>query len=349
MIYQVLPSISAHDAISQHAIAIDNCLKQNGYETQIVADYIAPTLSELARPASEISTFDGSHVLYHMSISSRLAEQVSNSNATIDMWYHNITPAQYFESWEPFVALELRIARQQLKQLAVRCSRALAASDYSAKELRNEGQRNVSVMPVLFDIEKKSRGGVDLELKGTNLLYVGRYAPHKKVEKLIEVFSEYKNLCDTNAKLHLVGSSAASKYMESLNVLIDNLGLDQEIVFRENVSDQELADLYKSCDVFVTMSEHEGFCVPILEAIYSKLPVVATNCAAIPETLGNAGISLDKAKPLIEFVNAIDVVTRNDDVMSQLEVNASKRIEEFDLDKATQQTVDWLTGGSDNV
>ncbi|HMS25611.1 MAG TPA: glycosyltransferase [Acidimicrobiia bacterium] len=348
MILQVLPSISLYDAISQHVLRIDDELKQRNIESSIVAQYIHPDFAHRVQSHSSIDSFDGHHVLYHMSMASSLAEKVHSSHARVDMWYHNVTPARYFEPWEPYVSLELRIARYQLSQLAVRVERGVAASHYSERELKTEGCRHTSVMPVLFDLSTKlsatSRSPSSQSARA-RILSVGRYAPHKRVEKLIQTLALYRNLVDENAVLELVGSSSSRWYKESLEKLIEQLGLANAVRFHDNIDDAHLAQLYHESDVYLCLSEHEGFCVPLVEAQCAGLPIVAIDSAAIAETVQGAGIILDAHCDLVDVVAALDIVIHDEQTRTFLQHNAKNNLVTRDIDEQARKAVEWLVAG----
>lgn len=349
MIVQVLPSISPHDAISQHVIRIDDELVRNNIESKIIAQYIHPKFSNRVSLPTSLSSFDELHVLYHMSIASPLAEKIHDSKAKVDLWYHNITPAEFFEPWEPYVSLELRIARHQLAQMAVRGDRGVAASEYSEAELKKQGCRHTCVMPVLFDVDSKvmSNAYADAKSKtGIHILSVGRFAPHKRIEKMIEVVSIYKELISPNVKLDLVGSSSSKWYLESLELLVSNLKLEDSVKFHADIDDSQLANFYRDSDVYLCLSEHEGFCVPLVEAQCAGLPIVAKDFAAIPETVGKAGIVLDKEAEIVDVVAAIDVIINNEQLRSEIVSNAKANMELHNVDKEAKRAVEWLLEGS---
>jgi len=348
MLLQVLPSLSPYDAISQHVLRFKEELDSRGIENKVLADYIAPSLSDFAQKTQTIDTFDGHHILYHMSISSSLAEKVCSSDSFIDVWYHNITPAELMQEWEPFVALELRIARQQLSYVAVRADRGVAASKYSEKELKMQGCRHTWVMPVLFNTSLKAKGEPKrIESNETSILSVGRFAPHKKIEYLIQVLYLYRQYCDESATLTLVGSNASEHYRESLELLIGNLNLNDYVFFKEKISDEELSKEYSKADVYLCLSEHEGFCVPLVEAQYAGLPIVASDYAAIKETVGDAGIVLNDNKNMNEIVAAIDLVKNNQNVRQELIEGAKRNISKIDIDVEAAKAVDWLLEGGE--
>lgn len=347
MILQVLPSVSPHDAISQHVLRLDDELKKRNIESQVVSNYIHPSFSNRVISPIMVDSFDDHHILYHMSIASALAEKIHASNARVDMWYHNVTPAHFFEPWEPYVSLELRIARHQLSQLAVRVDRGVAASKYSQDELIQQGCRHTSVMPVLFDVDAKLQDkSMSTTKSGTQILSVGRYAPHKRVELLIQTLALYHDLVDENATLELVGTSSSQWYKESLDELIEKLELKDSVRFHDNIGDDSLSDLYHQSDVYLCLSEHEGFCVPLVEAQYAGLPIVAKQYAAIEETVHGAGITLPIDSNLIDVVAGIETITKNAAVRTRLESQAALNVKERDINKEAQLAVDWLLEGS---
>ncbi len=345
MIVQVLPSIAPHDAISQHVMRIDDELKRQGIESAIVAHHIHPSFIPRVTSFETFGSFDRTHVLYHMSMASSLAEKIHSSNAQLDMWYHNITPASYFEPWEPYVALELRIARYQFSQLSVRADRGVAASHFSESELKEQGCRHTYVMPVLFDASSKIGNNSERRAapnEGSRILSVGRFAPHKRIEKLIQAIAMFRELIDDQATLELVGSSSSRWYKESLDQLISSLKLEDMVRFHDNVNDEKLSELYNECDAYLCLSDHEGFCVPLMEAQYAQLPIVALKSAAIPETINGAGIVLEPRCEIVDVVAALDVVLHNDEVRDSLRVQAQQNIQKCNVDKEATRAVRWL-------
>jgi glycosyltransferase involved in cell wall biosynthesis len=345
MIVQVLPSISPHDAISQHVLRLDDEFSRNQIESKIVAHHISPVFADRVISPQDIDSFNNHHVIYRLSIASSLAEKVHSSSAFVDLWYHNITPAEYFEPWEPYVSLELRIARHQLAQMAVRADRGIAASHYSELELKQYGCRHTSVMPVLFDRTMKSTSMNTNAGDHTRILSVGRYAPHKRIEKLIQSLAMYRELVDANATLELVGSSSSRWYKESLEQLIESAGVGEAVNFHSDISDEELSHLYRLCDVYLCLSEHEGFCVPLVEAQLSQLPIVASDFAAIKETINGAGIILEPEYGLVDVVAAIDIVVHDDMLQIKLKEKARSNNSEHNIDEEAREAMQWFMAG----
>jgi glycosyltransferase involved in cell wall biosynthesis len=131
---------------------------------------------------------------------------------------------------------------------------------------------------------------IDLPPQGTLLLYVGRIAPHKRVEDLFALFERYRAL-DPDSALLVVGGARFGGYAGFLRYLLNNeyADLKQHIFFHDGVSDGQLKTLYERGSAFVTMSEHEGFCVPVVEAMAFDKPVFAYADEAVLETLGRSG------------------------------------------------------------
>lgn len=208
------------------------------------------------------------------------------------------------------------------------------------------------MMPVLFDASTKV--GVDHESHIANhktdtkhILSVGRFAPHKKIEKMIETIALYRKHVSPDIALDLVGSSASRWYKESLDELIGKLDLADQVTFHEGVSDHELAHMYIDADAYLCLSEHEGFCVPLMESQCAGLPIVATRVSAIPETLGDAGVLVDSGGSLNDVVAALDVVLSNESLRSSLIAAGHHNV--LDLKAQTTRAVDWLLEGSSRL
>jgi glycosyltransferase involved in cell wall biosynthesis len=154
----------------------------------------------------------------------------------------------------------------------------------------------LGVLPIVFDSERyavrPSRRVMRRYSRGLNVLFVGRVAPHKRHEDLIRVFCHLKRSARPDARLLLVGSTWGTEpYVESLRAYVQRLGLT-DVVFAGHVGAAEWAACYRRASVYLSMSEHEGFGVPLLESMHFGVPVIAYKAAAVPETLGGAGLLL---------------------------------------------------------
>ncbi len=209
--------------------------------------------------------------------------------------YHNITPDLFFAPWEPHVAAELALGRRQLAELAPVTELALADSAFNEAELTALGFGATAVLPIIidtddFDIEPdpatlrrleraRDRGGADW-------LFVGRISPHKGQHELVKALALYRRDHDPLARLYLVGGSSSHSYLSALEAFVADLGLTSAVDIVGSVPPAELCAYYLSADVLTSASRHEGFGVPLVEAMHHGVPVVAVDAAAVPETLG---------------------------------------------------------------
>ena len=221
--------------------------------------------------------------------------------------YHNITPPELFARWEPDLVHGLAWGRHQLAELGAVSSFALADSAFNEAELTELGYLHTAVVPILLDLatfehelddacldrllERKHRDG------GVDLLFVGRLAPNKAQHELVKVLAAYRRLYDGNARLRLVGGSSSDRYEQAIRSFAVELDLADAVDLAGAVTAGELAAYYRTADVLVSASVHEGFCVPLLEAMHHRVPIVARAEAAVPETLGDAGVLLRSGAP----------------------------------------------------
>jgi glycosyltransferase involved in cell wall biosynthesis len=260
--------------------------------------------------------------------------------------YHNVTPASLVDRWEPGLHEELVLGRKQLVELAGRAFFALADSEYNEEELVASGFRRTTVVPPLFSLDGfdadldshllESLRSVRAERGGSDWLFVGRVAPHKAQHELVKALAAYRLAYDPEARLHLVGNPLGESYPRALRRFIDRLGLDDAVEVSGSVSRGALAAYFHAADVFVCASAHEGFCVPVVEAMHAGLPVVALAAAAVPGTVGDAGLVLENPTPLAFAAASRRIV--NDSVCRDSLVRAGyQRAGEFSLDRSRKR------------
>lgn len=296
-IYQLSQEVTYGDAISNEIFAIDDILKENKFETGIYAHNITcKKIKNKVMPISMLSSIlkEDDVIIYHLSIGTELTYWFKKAKCKKILIYHNITPSCYFEKYSKEMAEITRFGRQSISDLVNSVDFVLADSEYNKKELIEKGFNNVEVMPVIMnfsDYEKQpDKATIEKYSDGKkNILFVGRLAPNKRQEDVILSFEYYKKNIDKNSRLILVGSYSIHVYVERLKALPLQLELD-DVIFTGHVSFNELLAYYKIADVFLCMSEHEGFCVPLLESMYFDVPIIALGKSAIPDTLGESGI-----------------------------------------------------------
>lgn len=302
-INQCLPNLSVGDAISNQAIAIRNTLQQLGYRSKIFARYHDPELALECEVFSE-QVFAGSKaVIYHHSTGTDIASAAQRFRGPKALIYHNITPAEFYAPYSRVATERLRKGREELRSMAPDFPLAFGVSRYNVAELQASGFRNAGVLPICVDhrrweIEPDRDTLAALSDGRTNLLFVGRITPNKKQDDLIKAFAEYLRL-DPDARLILVGAyEEGDAYAEYLDKLSAELRLGDSVLRPGLIPDAQLLASYQTADLFWSMSEHEGFGVPLVEAMSFDVPVFAYDSTAVPETLGGAGeLFPDKSDP----------------------------------------------------
>jgi glycosyltransferase involved in cell wall biosynthesis len=333
-VHQLVPFLVPADAISGHTLRLRDALRIAGFDSEIYAEVVHPLLKhEAVTFADVVDELNPDVLIYHCSTGSALAEWLVAQKRSFIVSYHNITPARFFEPWDPVAATNMRRARYQLELLAPRARAALADSAYNAAELIDLGFRDVEVAPLLLgrvsDVEPDAAMADYLARGsgGVHWLFVGRIAPNKCQHDILGAFAVYRRLFDPDARLSVVGSSACTPYHDWLLRLIDELDLRGAATLVGGVSDAELAAIFRAADVFVCLSEHEGFCIPLVEAMQHDTPVVAANFAAVPDTVGSGGLVLPD-KDVLTVATAVDSLLSHDSLQAQLVAAGWSRAEE---------------------
>jgi L-malate glycosyltransferase len=353
---QFVPSFFPGDAIGNHVLQVRQALHAAGFESDIYVEFMEQSLSGQARTFTESpTTGDGRVLLYHASTSSPMAEWLkvrAKEGMRLFSYYHNITPARYFERWLPEAATSMMAARRELADLAPHTDLAIAPSRFSEEDLMATGFRRTATSPLLVDLDHYhtppdqqalARLRRRREAEGANWLFVGRVAPNKCQHDLIAAFAVYCRLFDPRSRLTLVGGTTAPHYHQALLRLITWLDLGDRVEFLDRVGHTELLAHFEVADVFVCLSEHEGFCVPVLEAMELGLPVVAFPAAAVPETVGGAGVLLEGKDPLV-VACTVDALLGDDSRRAALIDAGHRRAEEFSLSRTAGQLLDVLGG-----
>jgi len=338
-LHQFVPSLLPGDATGQHTLALRNLLRRLGVESEIFVETpVEETREETHHFTQYPRAVGGGGVLcYQAAIWSELADFCYARPEVLLVDYHNLTPATFWAGWEPAVATSADLARSQLQRLADRTTLALADSAYNESELLAWGYGATAVLPILADLEAFDRPPDPERLAaleaakadgGADWLFVGRIAPNKAQEDLVKALFVARKLYDPRARLHLVGRSGSARYTAALRRLVADLGLDDAVELTGGVSAAELAAYYRAADAFVVASKHEGFCVPVLEAFFFGVPVIARAEAALPETVGDAGVLLERWSP-IAMAAAVEQVTSSAALARSLVAHGKARLERF--------------------
>ncbi|HVF75615.1 MAG TPA: glycosyltransferase [Acidimicrobiales bacterium] len=315
-----------------------------GVESELFAEYRRGPHAAAVKHHSDYRGAPGDVLVYHMAIGSVVTDFVVDRPEPLVVDFHNITPAHFIEPWEPAAAYGCAWGRNQLKELAVRADLGVGHSHYSEEELRFEGFAETAVAPLLLDLSSFETD-VDAALldelsaaPGTNWLFVGRLAPNKCQHDLVKALAVYRRLYDPEARLHLVGGSSSDAYVEAVKGFAAELGLADAVRLPGSVPAAQLAAYYKAADVFVSVSEHEGFCVPVVEAMWNRVPVVGFAAAAVPETVGDGGVLLPAKDPATVAAAVARVLAEREAVVEA----GSRRLADFDLATTRAQWVDLL-------
>lgn len=357
-VHQFVPTLAPRDAVGRHYLAVQETLRAAGYRSDIYSYEAKDEYKRLARP---FASYDGpvstggsaepTWLMYHSSVGSPVADFVAARDEPLIVDYHNITPAPFFARWEPALAGALMKGRRQLAGLEARADLGIADSAFNAQELTDLGYAHTAVVPILLDVAELDAAPADpATLRrltdahaggGADWLFVGRLAPNKAQHDIVKAFAAYRRLYDDRARLHLVGASSSHQYEMALTSFIDALGLADAVDVTGGVSAGALTAHFEAADVYVVASEHEGFCVPLLEAMHHRIPIVAYAATAVPETLGDAGLLLD-AKDAYTIATAVHRVVTDPALRAQLVEAGIERLHAFDIDKSRRKLLDAL-------
>ena len=302
-IHQLVPALHQGDAIGDSAVMIRNYLRKKGHSSDIYAYDIDEAVAHEAigfrKAQPELSPNDV--LILHYALPSGMSDFLKQTIAKKAIIYHNITPAHF---WLPYDASLVRLAstaRDQLKDLAASTDRAAGDSEYNRLELEKLRFPSTCVVPIFVDQERYRVKPSPFIRKTVqdglfNFLCVGRIAPNKKLEDVIRLYYFYKRFCTPLARLIFVGkTNVVPAYHAALKELTMRYGLmPEDVFFTGHVDWPELVAYYTTAQVLVSMSAHEGFCVPLVEAMICNTPVLAYKSTAVPYTLGSAGIQFDK-------------------------------------------------------
>jgi glycosyltransferase involved in cell wall biosynthesis len=338
--HQFNPVIAYGDAVGNDCLELQRIFWSCGVRSDLYAAEAKPEMRALTRSWDdlELLTRRDGMLLVHHSIGTDTVPKVLASPARKAIKYHNITPAHYFKGLNDYLARFAELGREQLKEYAKACEFGIADSEYNRKELEAAGCANTAVVPALVDWEQFDRvpdPDVMRELadERTTIVTVGQILPHKAVHDVIASFARYRE-SDRSARLYLVGSSAMSgSYLDRVHAEISKYGLEDSVVLTGSVTNEQLVAYYRGATAFLTLSEHEGFCVPLLEAMRSDLPVVANAAGAIPETLGDAGILIEDKSP-DTVAAALERVVHDQTLRKELIEKGHDRAKQFNRDRA---------------
>lgn len=345
-VFQLIPVLEPDDAIGDHAHRIATILgeRHGGF----IVERAAPSLRHLATVWTEAEVDPGDVLLYHVALASRLGEWMQRTRARKVIDYHNITPPEFFRAYEPGLAAALANATHELEDLKGQVALALADSEYSRRELEERGFSRTETLPILIDFGRYDLPGnreladrLSAGKRGRgDIIFVGRIAPNKRYEDLIKVFTIYRRAYNPAARLFLIGGTNSAVYSRTLDSFVQRLGIEG-VHFTGRIAAEDLVAYYRTADLFLSMSEHEGFGVPWLEAMYFGVPVVSLAAAAIPETVGDAAV-LFREKNHDEVAALVDLVMRDEELRADLADAGRRRLREFRPERHEARLRQWI-------
>ena len=316
-IHQVLATLGYGDAIGHEVLGIQRVLRAAGYESEIFVETADHRLESQTLDYRELVDF--SHrdnlLLHHFSLGSKASRTAYALPDRMALIYHNITPPEYFVGVHRRLARQTFRGRRELQAYADRCDLAMGDSEFNRQDLETLGFPRTAVLPVVpdfshLDLEPNWLVARDFDDDCTNIVFVGRVIANKKIEDVICWFHAYHTIFNPRSRLLLVGAQTGfERYLASLHELVGRLGISQ-VHFVGHVSDEELVAFYETADLFLCASEHEGFCVPIVEAFYKQVPVLAYAATAVPSTMDGAGVLFENRDP-IHVAALMDAIVSN--------------------------------------
>ena len=356
-VVQILPILAYGDAIGNEVLAIDDLLQRAGYQSQIFAGDIDKRIK--GRNIFSLSRFQDTAdtlVIYHLSTGSSVNRMMLNLTAGLIVYYHNITPPSFFRGYNAVLEKSCRNGLEDARALRDKPVMCIADSEFNRQDLIRMGYTcPIEVVPILIafgDYDKEPDQNVIREYDRdglTNIIFTGRVAPNKKQEDLIRSFSCYHKHYNPDSMLHIVGSyNEDDWYYIKLMKYVEELHLEDSVHFTGHIPFNQILSYYHLADLFLCLSEHEGFCVPLVEAMYFQVPIIAYDCCAVGSTLGTAGLLLDDKAPAV-VAEAIHTMDKENELKRWLLKESRKQLQTFarsNIEKKITDTVRRLMDGS---
>lgn len=342
-IYQIIDALDYGDAVSNHCLEIKKILDLSNIENSIHSKYYHEKVAIYRESIEELIVSKQDIIIFHFSGKSNLVNYIKKMKCKKVLIYHNITPEIYFENMEPHYTHCLE-GRSQLSSLVGIFNYYVGDSLYNVNELEKLGCSPCGVLPITveLDIKKTMRTRFKVKPKETKIIFVGRVAPNKMHEDIIKTFEYFHTYIDPQSKLFLIGNFEAYEvYYDRLLNLCKDLLSKEQIIFTGKISAEELDFHYKTADVFLSMSEHEGFCVPILESMSYGIPTFAYKAGAIETTMGHAGVKL-LTKKHDDIAELINYILEDQVLISSIVENQYNWLDNFSVEKTSSCLLDLI-------
>jgi glycosyltransferase involved in cell wall biosynthesis len=343
IVHQILSGAGPVDAVTTQALVYRDLFGEWGFGGQDYAVSIDPRIAGRVRPFKAFEPGpDDVLVIHYSAYAPKLRGVLDLPNRKL-LVYHNVTPARWFWDYEPTIAVHCSLGRRQLPEFAKGVDLAAGVSHFNAGELAAAGASATAVIPIVFS--RPEVGPVDREAGPPTVLFVGRLTPHKRQDELIGAFSLYRRHRRPDARLVLVGEGLTPAYAASLVELAERLA-PGAVTFRSGISREELWRCYQEASVFVCLSEHEGFCIPLLEAFHFEVPVIARPSGGVVEVAGDAAIVTDD-RDLALTAELIHLVVEDSELRAELARRGRLRLGEYAAEEVAvklREAIDEVAG-----
>ena len=337
IVNQWVPAAHRGDAIGDSARRVRGLLREMGHQSDLYAMTIDDDLRGDVIPWTDPGAKRGDLTIFHFALVSPMTAEFARLDSGRVLQYHNVTPAHFFAGYDAAIFRLATLGREDLKSLAGHTDVALGDSEYNRRELESLGFSNTGVFPIAIDTERITlaprRPALEKLLEDEdwpNFLFVGRIVPNKKIEDHIKLAEHYKRYVSEQYRFVFVGrTDATPKYYAAVQGLINRFRMPPgRFIFTGPVPDVDLATYYRRASVYLSLSEHEGFCVPLLEAMAADVPVLAYSAAAVPDTLGGAGVQF-APKDLEYAAEILGELTYNQTLRTQVIAGQRRRLADF--------------------
>jgi glycosyltransferase involved in cell wall biosynthesis len=350
-IHHFVPVLHTGDAVGRHTLRLREATRARGLPSEIFVDTVDDdtaheTVSVLSYPRT---AQPGDVLVYQFATASAMAAWLAARSETLVVNYHNVTPPELMAPWDNHLALGQLRAQGDVRLLAPRTALAVADSRYNEAHLTACGFTRTAVVSPSAALgstgttaaDAKPSPGVGAPRRGARWLAIGRVSPNKGLESTIAALAVARAHGDPDATLGLIGKPATDSYVAALQRYVAELGLGAAVQFAGHASDATVASAYAGADVLVVTSEHEGFCVPVVEAMAAGLPVVAFDQGAVPEVLGGAGVLVSDKDPYA-LASAIAALLRDTPRRDAVIAAGRERLAVLNLPAAADRFVDLL-------
>jgi len=346
-IHHFVPVLHRGDAVGRHTLRLRDATRARGFRSEIYVDTVDPETAAETVPVLSYAgaAENGDVVVYQFATASAMAPWLAGRSETLVVNYHNITPPDLMAPWDNHLALGQLRAQGDLRVLAPRTTLAVADSAYNRAHLAEAGFAATAVIPPSAALDPAVTAAAahpeSPDGRGARWLAIGRVSPNKALESTIAALAVARAHGDPAATLQVIGKPATDSYVAALHRYVAEMGLADAVSFAGHASDATVVSAYATADVLVVTSEHEGFCVPVVEAMTAGLPVVAFDQGAVPEVVGGAGVLVSDKDPYA-LAAAIADLLADAPRRAALREEGRRRLAELDLGSAADRFVSLL-------